>query len=62
MKAVAIALKLTFSGLNQFVYVQTWFFVFVVVLCCILQIHYLNKVRKLLLFLDKYVYNIRVTF
>ncbi|CAA6668169.1 unnamed protein product [Spirodela intermedia] len=43
VKALAIALKLTFSGMNQFVYAQTWFFVAVVVICCVLQIHYLNK-------------------
>lgn len=45
VKALAIALKLTFSGMNQFVYAQTWFFAAVVVICCVLQIHYLNKVR-----------------
>ncbi|XP_078447259.1 putative magnesium transporter NIPA2 isoform X2 [Wolffia australiana] len=43
VKALAIALKLTFSGMNQFVYGQTWFFAVVVVVCCVLQIHYLNK-------------------
>ncbi|MQM06149.1 hypothetical protein Taro_038969 [Colocasia esculenta] len=43
VKALAIGLKLTFSGLNQFVYAQTWFFAAVVAICCVLQIHYLNK-------------------
>lgn len=43
VKAVGIALKLTFSGMNQFVYAQTWFFTVVVVICCLLQLNYLNK-------------------
>ncbi|KAF5738496.1 permease-related family protein [Tripterygium wilfordii] len=43
VKALAIALKLTFSGMNQFIYFQTWLFTFVVVVCCLLQIDYLNK-------------------
>ncbi|CAL9113291.1 hypothetical protein MUK42_01943 [Musa troglodytarum] len=43
VKALAIALKLTFSGMNQFVFAQTWFFTVVVVICCILQLNYLNK-------------------
>ncbi|XP_062149968.1 probable magnesium transporter NIPA2 [Alnus glutinosa] len=42
VKAVGIALKLTFSGRNQFTYFQTWFFTLVVVACCLLQINYLN--------------------
>lgn len=42
VKAVGIALKLTFSGMNQFTYFQTWFFTVVVVACCLLQINYLN--------------------
>ncbi|XP_047317319.1 probable magnesium transporter NIPA2 [Impatiens glandulifera] len=42
-KAVGIALKLSFSGSNQFVYFQTWFFSVVVIICCVLQINYLNK-------------------
>jgi hypothetical protein len=44
VKAVGIALKLTFSGMNQFTYFQTWFFTVVVVACCLLQINYLNMV------------------
>ncbi|RDY00035.1 putative magnesium transporter NIPA4, partial [Mucuna pruriens] len=43
VKAVGIALKLTFEGMNQFVYFQTWFFTVVVIGCCLLQINYLNK-------------------
>ena len=44
VKAVGIALKLTFEGTNQFTYFQTWFFTVVVIGCCLLQINYLNKV------------------
>ncbi|XP_051133421.1 probable magnesium transporter NIPA1 [Andrographis paniculata] len=43
VKAVAIALKLSFSGSNQFVYFQTWFFTILVISFCVLQIVYLNK-------------------
>ncbi|KAG8658403.1 probable magnesium transporter NIPA2 isoform X1 [Manihot esculenta] len=43
VKAVGIALKLTFSGLNQFIYFQTWLFTVIVVVCCLLQVNYLNK-------------------
>ncbi|KAJ7980519.1 Protein of unknown function (DUF803) [Quillaja saponaria] len=43
VKAVGIALKLTFSGANQFIYFQTWFFTVFVVGGCIFQINYLNK-------------------
>ncbi|KAG6486713.1 hypothetical protein ZIOFF_055292 [Zingiber officinale] len=43
VKAVSIALKLTFSGMNQFVYYQTWFFAATVAFCCVMQINYLNK-------------------
>lgn len=46
VKAVAIALKLSFSGSNQFIYVQTWFFIIVVTICCLVQLNYLNKVSK----------------
>ncbi|KAG6726086.1 hypothetical protein I3842_02G063900 [Carya illinoinensis] len=42
VKALGIALKLTFSGMNQFIYFQTWFFTVVVIACCLLQINYLN--------------------
>ncbi|KAL9404380.1 hypothetical protein Peur_001352 [Populus x canadensis] len=43
VKALGIALKLTFSGSNQFIYYQTWLFTIVVVFACLLQINYLNK-------------------
>ncbi|XAR56286.1 hypothetical protein NMG60_11036710 [Bertholletia excelsa] len=43
VKAVAIALKLSFEGSNQFVYGQTWFFTVFVALTCVMQINYLNK-------------------
>lgn len=43
VKAVGIALKLTFERSNQFVYFETWFFTIVMVICCVLQINYLNK-------------------
>jgi magnesium transporter len=46
VKAVAIALKLSFGGSNQFIYVQTWFFIVVVTICCLVQLNYLNKVSK----------------
>ncbi|THU70769.1 hypothetical protein C4D60_Mb08t28490 [Musa balbisiana] len=48
VKALGIALKLTFSGMNQFVFVQTWFFTVVVVICCLLQLNYLNKISQAL--------------
>ncbi|XP_027334635.1 probable magnesium transporter NIPA1 [Abrus precatorius] len=43
VKAVGIALKLSFEGTNQFIYFQTWIFTVIVVGCCLLQINYLNK-------------------
>ncbi|GJN14457.1 hypothetical protein PR202_gb01289 [Eleusine coracana subsp. coracana] len=43
VKALGIALKLTFSGINQLVYVQTWVFLLVVVSCIVTQMNYLNK-------------------
>nr|GLL47826.1 probable magnesium transporter NIPA2 [Ipomoea trifida]GMD85332.1 probable magnesium transporter NIPA2 [Ipomoea batatas] len=43
VKAVGIALKLTFEETNQFKYFQTWFFTIFVVICCIFQLNYLNK-------------------
>ncbi|KAK8530093.1 hypothetical protein V6N13_102971 [Hibiscus sabdariffa] len=43
VKALGIALKLTFSGMNQLVYPQTWAFTLVVVSCVITQMNYLNK-------------------
>ncbi|KAG6476207.1 hypothetical protein ZIOFF_065445 [Zingiber officinale] len=43
VKALGIALKLTFSGMNQLIYPQTWLFAIIVVSCVITQISYLNK-------------------
>ncbi|XP_058087674.1 probable magnesium transporter NIPA4 [Magnolia sinica] len=43
VKALGIALKLTFSGMNQLIYPQTWAFTIVVVLCVVTQMNYLNK-------------------
>ncbi|KAH7568179.1 hypothetical protein JRO89_XS07G0253300 [Xanthoceras sorbifolium] len=43
VKALGIALKLTFSGMNQLVYPQTWAFTLVVLSCVITQMNYLNK-------------------
>ncbi|KAL7105861.1 hypothetical protein ABFS83_07G069600 [Erythranthe nasuta] len=43
VKAVAIALKLSFSGSNQFIYFQTWFFTILVIIFCVMQLIYLNK-------------------
>ncbi|TQE03590.1 hypothetical protein C1H46_010905 [Malus baccata] len=43
VKAVGIALKLTFSGTNQFKFFETWIFVLIVTVCCLFQINYLNK-------------------
>ena len=50
VKAVAIALKLSFNGVNQFVYIQTWFFIAVVIICCLVQLNYLNKVNFHIIF------------
>jgi len=44
VKALGIALKLTFSGTNQLTYPQTWAFTLVVISCVITQMNYLNKV------------------
>lgn len=44
VKALGIALKLTFSGMNQLVYPQTWAFTIVVGTCVVTQMNYLNKV------------------
>lgn len=44
VKALGIALKLTFSGMNQLLFPQTWAFTLVVLSCVITQMNYLNKV------------------
>ncbi|URE47607.1 hypothetical protein MUK42_14668 [Musa troglodytarum] len=43
VKALGIALKLTFSGINQLIYPQTWAFTIVVLICVVTQMNYLNK-------------------
>ncbi|KAK8943505.1 hypothetical protein KSP40_PGU000619 [Platanthera guangdongensis] len=43
IKAIGISLKLSFSGMNQFIYGQTWFFIITAVICCLTQLNYLNK-------------------
>ncbi|XP_059631919.1 probable magnesium transporter NIPA4 isoform X2 [Cornus florida] len=43
VRALGIALKLTFSGINQLLYPQTWVFAVVVVTCVLTQMNYLNK-------------------
>ncbi|KAG0455262.1 hypothetical protein HPP92_024554 [Vanilla planifolia] len=43
IKALGIAIRLTFSGMNQFIYAQTWFFTISAAICCIIQLNYLNK-------------------
>ncbi|KAK1310907.1 hypothetical protein QJS10_CPA08g01184 [Acorus calamus] len=47
VKALGIALKLTFSGMNQLIYPQTWFFTLVVATCVVTQMNYLNKALDL---------------
>ncbi|XP_077218031.1 putative magnesium transporter NIPA6 [Tasmannia lanceolata] len=43
VKALGISLKLTFEGINQLIYPETWFFMLVVLTCVITQMNYLNK-------------------
>ncbi|KMZ64890.1 putative Non-imprinted in Prader-Willi/Angelman syndrome region protein,putative [Zostera marina] len=43
VKALSIALKLTFSGTNQLLYAQTWAFTIIVITCIVTQMNYLNK-------------------
>lgn len=43
VKAVGIAMKLSFSGSNQFVYFQTWFFTLLLIAFVLMQLNYLNK-------------------
>jgi hypothetical protein len=44
VKALGIALKLTFQGQNQLIYPQTSVFAMVVITCVLTQMNYLNKV------------------
>lgn len=43
VRALGIALKLTFGGTNQLVYPQTWAFAVIVATCLLTQVNYLNK-------------------
>src|SRR5712671_5329922 len=43
IKGFGIAVKLTFAGNNQFIYVSTYVFGIVVSLCIIIQMNYFNK-------------------
>lgn len=43
IKAFGIALKLTFSGNNQFTHPSTYVFIIVVVVCILTQMNYFNK-------------------
>ncbi|XP_038988219.1 probable magnesium transporter NIPA4 [Phoenix dactylifera] len=43
VKALGTSLKLTFEGMNQLIYPQTWVFMLVVLTCVITQMDYLNK-------------------
>ncbi|KAH0471001.1 hypothetical protein IEQ34_000724 [Dendrobium chrysotoxum] len=45
VKALGIALKLTFSGINQLIYPQTWAFAIIVISCVVTQMNYLNKLK-----------------
>lgn len=42
VKAIGIAIKLTFDGSNQFIYFQTWIFTMVSISCIITSLIYLN--------------------
>lgn len=43
IKGFGIAVKLTFAGNNQFIYVSTYVFGSVVALCIMIQMNYFNK-------------------
>lgn len=42
-KAFGIAVKLTFAGMNQFIYPSTYVFIIVTVVCILTQMNYFNK-------------------
>ena len=46
IKAVGIAIKLTLEGSSQAANFETWVFVMVSISCIIIQLNYLNKVRR----------------
>jgi hypothetical protein len=43
IKAIGIALKLTFAGHNQFTHPSTYMFLIVVIVCIMTQMNYFNK-------------------
>jgi drug/metabolite transporter (DMT)-like permease len=47
VKGFAVAVKLTFSGQNQFQYFSTWIFGFTVLFCAMTQVNYFNKALDL---------------
>lgn len=55
VKALGIALKLTFSGMNQLIYPQTWVFTIVVVACIVTQMNYLNKVTLISVLMESLI-------
>lgn len=46
-KGLGVALKLTFSGDNQFGHASTYIFAFTVIFCAVTQINYFNKALDL---------------
>lgn len=46
-KGFGIALRISFSGSNQFKYFSTYFFGFIVLVCAVTQMNYLNKALEL---------------
>jgi hypothetical protein len=47
VKGFSVALKLTFSGENQFVYPSTYLFVVIAGVCIVVQLNYANKALDL---------------
>ncbi|KAJ7749747.1 DUF803-domain-containing protein [Mycena metata] len=47
VKGFSVALKLTFSGENQFVYPSTYLFVLIAAVCIVVQLNYANKALDL---------------
>jgi hypothetical protein len=47
VKGFSVAVKLTFSGENQFQHLSTWIFGFTVLICAMTQVNYFNKALDL---------------
>ena len=47
VKGLAVAVKLTFAGQNQFKYFSSWLFLITVVVCAVTQVNYFNKALDL---------------